>query len=144
MYVFLREVMSSPRAPYVYKLMTPSDWASMQRDGFFDGSPHDKGDGFMHFSDAAEVPLTARLYYKGTVALLKIDVAKLGPEVEMRWDYVAERSTYFPHMFAVPVGEGSGAPTPTRLLMAAVVAVCDESIYVDFLETLLFVFLLQK
>ena len=107
--------MSSPRAPYVYKLMPLSDWASMERDGLFDGSPHDKGDGFMHFSDGAEVSQTARLYYKGTVALLKIDVAKIGPELEMRWDYVAERSTYFPHMFAV----GSA---PVRLLMAAVVA----------------------
>ena len=44
-----------------YRIVTPSEWASMREVGTYPGSPLDIKDGFLHMSAASEVAGTAAL-----------------------------------------------------------------------------------
>jgi uncharacterized protein (DUF952 family) len=84
----------------IFKVATAEDWAEAERAGVFQGSAHDKADGFMHFSTAAQLPQTLRLYYAGQdgLVLAAVDEAALGAAV--RWEHAPSRGEDFPHLFA--------------------------------------------
>jgi uncharacterized protein (DUF952 family) len=66
-------------AATIYKLLTRSEWEAAQEEGCFSGSAHDKRDGFIHFSAAAQLGDTARKHFAGVsdLVLLAVDVADL-------------------------------------------------------------------
>lgn len=84
----------------IFKVATAADWAEAERAGVFHGSAHDKADGFMHFSTAAQLAETLRLYYAGqeNLWLVAVDDAALGPA--LKWEHSPSRNEDFPHLFA--------------------------------------------
>lgn len=92
---------------FLYHMAHRSDWQQAEAEGFYRGSPHDKRDGFMHFSSAEQVAESARLHRAGQPDLLLIVVAEdaVGP-----WKWEPARSgALFPHLFAdLPVKAAVG------------------------------------
>jgi uncharacterized protein (DUF952 family) len=84
----------------IFKIATAADWADAERAGVFHGSAHDKSDGFMHFSTAAQLAETLRLYYAGQdgLVLAAVDEAQLGDAI--KWEHAPSRGEDFPHLFA--------------------------------------------
>ena len=73
-------------------------WASACQGGRYDGSRQDLDDGFIHFSSAAKIAESLRLYCRGIADLVLIEVTAeaLGP------DLIWERSRdgdAFPHLY---------------------------------------------
>jgi uncharacterized protein (DUF952 family) len=83
-------------AATIYKLLTRAEWDAAREEGVYHGSAHDKRDGFIHFSTAAQLGETARKHFSGVgdLVLLAVDVAVL-----------TERLT--PHPVLLPMGEGT-------------------------------------
>ena len=84
----------------IYKIATAADWSEAERVGRFDGSAHDKADGFIHFSTASQLAETLRLYYAGQdgLLLIAVDDGVLGPA--LKWEHAPSRGEDFPHLFA--------------------------------------------
>jgi uncharacterized protein (DUF952 family) len=83
----------------IYKIAMAADWAQAERTGRFDGSAHDKADGFIHFSTGPQLAETLRLYYAGQDGLLlvAVDDAQLGPA--LKWEHAPSRGEDFPHLY---------------------------------------------
>ncbi|MGO8952630.1 MAG: DUF952 domain-containing protein [Rhodomicrobium sp.] len=66
-------------ARIIYKLMPRTEWEAAQAEGVYRGSAHDKRDGFIHFSTAAQLAGTARKHFAGVsdLVLLAVDIASL-------------------------------------------------------------------
>jgi len=64
------------------------------------GSAHDQADGFLHFSTAAQLATTLRLYYAGRddLVLIAVQVERLG--AALKWERSPARGEDFPHLFA--------------------------------------------
>jgi uncharacterized protein (DUF952 family) len=61
-------------AATIYKLLTRAEWVAAQEEGVYRGSAHDRRDGFIHFSTAAQLAETARKYFSGVPDLLLLAV----------------------------------------------------------------------
>jgi uncharacterized protein (DUF952 family) len=74
----------------IFKIVPRTEWEAQSGD--YHGSAHDKADGFLHFSTAAQLPETLRLYYAGQddLMLVAVDGAALGPA--MKWEHSASRN----------------------------------------------------
>jgi len=83
----------------IYKIVPRSEWEASAGD--YDGSAHDKADGFLHFSTAAQLPDTLRLYYAGQTDLMLVaaSVASLG--AALKWEHSPTRGEAFPHLYGV-------------------------------------------
>ncbi len=83
----------------IFKIATAADWAEAERAGVFHGSAHDKSDGFMHFSTAAQLAETLKLYYAGQdgLVLAAVDETVLGDAI--KWEHAPSRGEDFPHLF---------------------------------------------
>jgi uncharacterized protein (DUF952 family) len=88
----------------IYKIATTADWHAAERAGRFEGSAHDKADGFIHFSTATQLKETLALYYAGVndILLVAVDAAPLGAAV--KWEHAPSRGEDFPHLYgALPL-----------------------------------------
>jgi len=95
----------------IYKIMAAAEWATAQEAGVYEGSAHDRRDGFIHFSTAAQTAETAAKYFanQSGLVLLAVDPAPLG--AALTWE-PSRDGALFPHLYA---------PLP----LSAVVAVTD-------------------
>jgi uncharacterized protein (DUF952 family) len=87
----------------LYRILPLGDWRATQAAGVFDGSAHDRRDGFIHLSTPQQVRETAARHYAGQADLMLLSVigAKL---MELRpgalkWE-VARGGDRFPHLYA--------------------------------------------
>ena len=83
----------------IFKIATAADWSEAERVGRFDGSAHDKADGFIHFSTASQLAETLARYYAGVndILLIAVDDAQLG--AALKWEHAPSRGEDFPHLF---------------------------------------------
>jgi uncharacterized protein (DUF952 family) len=83
----------------IFKIALAADWALAERAGRYDGSAHDKADGFIHFSTARQLAETLRRYYSGIddLLLIAVDPGKLGSA--LKWEHSPSRGEDFPHLF---------------------------------------------
>ena len=83
----------------IFKVVHAADWAMAERDGRFEGSAHDRQDGFLHFSTASQLVETLARYYAGLddLLLIAVDEAELGPV--LKWESSASRGEQFPHLY---------------------------------------------
>ena len=81
----------------IFKIVPRAEWEAQSGD--YHGSAHDRADGFLHFSTAAQLPETLRLYYAGQddLMLVAVDSAALGPA--LRWEHSQSRGEVFPHLY---------------------------------------------
>src|ERR1700754_2953949 len=82
----------------IFKIVPRAEWEASSGD--YHGSAHDRVDGFLHFSTAAQLPETLRLYYAGQddLMLVAADVSALGDA--LKWEHAPSRGEDFPHLYA--------------------------------------------
>ncbi len=83
----------------IYKIMAAAEWAHAQAAGMYEGSEHDRRDGFIHFSTAAQAAETAAKYFAGQndLVVLAVDPAHLG--AALTWE-PSRGGALFPHLHA--------------------------------------------
>ena len=84
---------------YVYKVASREIYEESQEEGSFVGQPIDLKDGFIHFSTAAQLRETIRLYFPGLSGqvLFAVPVAPFGEA--MKWE-ASRGGDLFPHLYA--------------------------------------------
>ncbi len=84
---------------YIYKVVTAQQWAVAQEQGEFVGAPIDLEDGYIHFSNAAQVKETVSKHFAGQLDLLivTVDPEKLGDS--LKWE-PSRGGDLFPHLYA--------------------------------------------
>lgn len=88
-----------PPRMLIYKILTTDQWADLQRLGETAGAPVDVADGFVHFSNAAQVQETAAKHFggQGGLWLLSVDSSALGGT--LKWE-LSRGGDLFPHLYA--------------------------------------------
>ena len=82
----------------IFKVVLPDDWKAAEASRVYEGSAHDKADGFLHFSTALQLAETLKRYYAGqTVVIVAVDTAKLGEN--LRYEHSKSRNDDFPHLY---------------------------------------------
>lgn len=86
----------------IFKIVPRAEWdAAAQR---YEGSAHDRADGFLHFSTKAQLPETLRRYYAGRSDLLLIGVEAEALGDALKWEHAPSRGEVFPHLYgALPL-----------------------------------------
>jgi uncharacterized protein (DUF952 family) len=84
--------------PTIYKICLASLWRDAERAGVFRGSEVDIGDGFIHFSTAAQAVVTAAKHFAGQreLMLLYVDTGRLGDR--LKWE-PSRGGALFPHLY---------------------------------------------
>ena len=84
---------------FIYKIVGAADWRTAEAAGVFCGSGVDLGDGYIHFSTAAQAPETAAKWFegRGDLLLAAVEADALGPA--LRWE-PARGGALFPHLYA--------------------------------------------
>lgn len=82
----------------IFKIVPRAEWEA--ESGDYHGSAHDRADGFLHFSTAAQLPETLRLYYAGQDDLMLVAVAAEALGTALKWEHSASRNEDFPHLYA--------------------------------------------
>src|SRR5712691_117158 len=82
----------------IYKICPASLWHEAERAGIFRGSAHDRRDGFIHFSTAAQLSETAAKHFSDAadLVLLHSDTAALGDA--LKWE-PSRGGALFPHLY---------------------------------------------
>ncbi len=89
----------------IYKVCSREVFAASVAAGRFLGAPIDLADGYLHFSTAAQLRETLRLYFAGEadLALFAVAAAPLG--ATLRWE-ASRGGELFPHLYAeLPMAE---------------------------------------
>jgi uncharacterized protein (DUF952 family) len=81
----------------VFKIVPRAEWQAQSGD--YHGSAHDRADGFLHFSTAAQVPETLRLYYAGQDDLMLVAVEAGALGAALKWERSQSRNEDFPHLY---------------------------------------------
>jgi uncharacterized protein (DUF952 family) len=86
--------------PLIFKICDAPEWDAALASGSYAGSEHDRRDGFIHFSTAAQLPGTLAKHYAGRegLVLIAFDAEALGPQ--LKWE-PARDGDLFPHLYAV-------------------------------------------
>lgn len=93
----------------IYHVCKAADWAAAQARGQYRGSADDLRDGFIHFSDAAQLKASVEKHRAGQagLVLLIVDPAALGPA--LKWE-PSRNGARFPHLYgALAIGAVSAA-----------------------------------
>ena len=82
----------------IFKIVPRAEWEA--ESGDYHGSAHDRADGFLHFSTAAQLPEILRRYYAGQdeLTLVAVDAGALG--AALKWEHSESRDEDFPHLYA--------------------------------------------
>jgi len=83
----------------IYKICEHALWRKAETDGRFCGTPADAGDGFIHFSTAAQLAGTAARHFakKSDLILVAVDADALG--AQLKWE-PSRGGDLFPHLYA--------------------------------------------
>ncbi len=87
----------------IYHICPREDWEAAKAAGYYQGSPQDRADGFIHFSTAEQVEDSAAKHRAGQsgLVLLAVDPEALGDA--LRWE-AARGGALFPHLYgALPL-----------------------------------------
>jgi uncharacterized protein (DUF952 family) len=82
----------------IFKIVPRAEWECAG--DFYEGSAHDKADGFLHFSTGPQLAETLRRYYTGQndLMLVAVDAGVLGDT--LKWEHSPSRGEDFPHLYA--------------------------------------------
>ncbi len=83
---------------FIYKIATRDVAEAARVSGTFTGMPIDVEDGYLHFSTAAQVGETLRLWFKGKTSLALLAVRSRDMGVALRWE-PSRGGQLFPHVY---------------------------------------------
>jgi uncharacterized protein (DUF952 family) len=81
----------------IFKICSREEWAAAEPGGTYAGTALDAKDGFIHFSQAAQVAGTLAKYYAGVDGLVLVAIDENG--LDIRWE-PARDGQLFPHLYA--------------------------------------------
>ncbi|MCM0021489.1 MAG: DUF952 domain-containing protein, partial [Tagaea sp.] len=82
----------------IYHMCRADEWAYATRTGSYDGSSQDKADGFIHFSNAAQIVVSAAKHRAGQDDLVLIEVAAESLGAALKWE-ASRGGALFPHLY---------------------------------------------
>ena len=82
----------------IFKIVPCADWLAAEHKGRFEGSEHDRRDGFLHFSAASQLAETLGRHYAemDDLWLLAVDETSLG--CDLKWEFSTSCGERFPHL----------------------------------------------
>jgi uncharacterized protein (DUF952 family) len=93
----------------IYKIVSVAEWRAAEASGQFEGSEVDLKDGYIHFSEAAQLRETARRHFAGRddLLLVTVDADRLDPAPI--WE-PSRGGALFPHLYGpLPVSAATGS-----------------------------------
>ncbi len=96
---FPTTTVSAVTSETIYKICSKEEWDIACANQRFEGAAIDLLDGYIHFSTAAQVKQTARLYFKGREGLVLVAVKAKCLGDDLKWQ-AARGGELFPHLFA--------------------------------------------
>jgi uncharacterized protein (DUF952 family) len=85
-------------AQHIYHLAAAADWQAALATGRYSGSPDDRRDGFMHFSDGAQVVESAARHRAGRTDQILVCVVSAALGQDLRWE-PSRGGQLFPHLY---------------------------------------------
>ena len=84
--------------PLIYKIFRQDEYRTLVDKGITDGAPVDLSDGYIHFSTAEQVAVTAARHFAGEddLKLLAVDSDALGDD--LKWE-PSRGGDLFPHLY---------------------------------------------
>ena len=83
----------------IYKICERAAWHAARRAGVYRGSDVDRRDGFIHFSNAAQVAETAAKHFAGQTDLMLVAVDDDTLGEALKWER-SRGGDLFPHLYA--------------------------------------------
>ena len=87
-----------PFMPLIFKICPENIWRAAEDAGAFAGSPIDRGDGFIHFSTAAQAAETAARHFSGQADLVLVAVEAEALGDALRYE-PSRGGALFPHLY---------------------------------------------
>ena len=84
--------------PLIYKIFRSAEYQTLIENGATDGAPVDVSDGYIHFSTADQLAVTASKHFAGEdgLKLLAVDSDQLGDD--LKWE-PSRGGALFPHLY---------------------------------------------
>lgn len=82
----------------IYKIAPVVDWESAVVRGVYEGSDHDRRDGFIHFSSRDQLLETAEKHFGGMTGLCLVAVASEELGEDLKWE-PSRNGDLFPHLY---------------------------------------------
>ncbi|MCF6273925.1 MAG: DUF952 domain-containing protein [Rhodobacteraceae bacterium] len=81
----------------IYKIFRAEEWQALLKNGETDGAPVDLADGYIHFSAAPQLAVTAEKYFSKVAGLMLLAVGSANiPEI--KWE-PSRGGDMFPHLY---------------------------------------------
>jgi uncharacterized protein (DUF952 family) len=84
----------------VYKIATATEWQRAKETGFYEGSPDDARDGFIHLSSRHQLQKTLEKHFNGKrdLVLIAFEADALAPTI--KWE-PSRNDELFPHVYGI-------------------------------------------
>lgn len=82
----------------IFHMCRAEEWAAAVASGRYAGSSQDLADGFIHFSTAAQLPVSAAKHRAGQAGLVLLTVDPDGVAAGLRWE-PSRGGALFPHVY---------------------------------------------
>jgi uncharacterized protein (DUF952 family) len=82
----------------IYKIISRSDWDFARTLGQYHGSGDDRRDGFIHFSTASQMRVTAAKHFAGQDGLVLLALAADQLGEQLKWE-PSRGGDLFPHLY---------------------------------------------
>ena len=82
----------------IIKLLRAHEWAALQADGVFAGSPDDIRDGYIHISTPDQVAGTAAKWFAGETGVVAVTLDAETLAADLRWE-PSRGGQLFPHLY---------------------------------------------
>jgi uncharacterized protein (DUF952 family) len=103
----------------IYKILRRGEWVEALASGRFEGSTHDRADGFIHFSTAGQAAETARRHFRGQDDLMMLMVEADGLGSALKWE-TSRGGALFPHLY--------GALACGRVMVARAISLAGDGV----------------
>ncbi len=102
-------------ATFIYKIVQATDWHQAVAAGFYDGSPDDRRDGFIHLSTGTQLVGTLTRHFAGRADLVLVAFSTADCGAALNWE-ASRGGDLFPHyygrldpalaLWTQPIGDG--------------------------------------
>lgn len=83
----------------IFKIEDQEIWQTATKAGVYEGSTHDKQDGFIHFSTSNQLVGTLNKHYANRINLLLIAIDSTTLGSDLKWE-PSRDGALFPHLYA--------------------------------------------
>ncbi|MCR9257926.1 MAG: DUF952 domain-containing protein [Alphaproteobacteria bacterium] len=85
-------------ATTIYHLAREGAWKAAEAAGVYDGTPEDRADGFLHFSTAEQVAVSAAKHRAGETDIVLVAVRSADLGGALKWES-SRGGALFPHLY---------------------------------------------